>query len=80
VSGAQPPAAPAHSAAEQRLVNDIARQFHHLPPAQAATAIAGHVSRFWDPRMRAALFALVDAGASGLDPLAVSAAELIRAP
>ena len=65
-------------AAEQRLINDIARQFHHLPAAEATAAIAGHVERFWDPRMRARLLTLVDRQVEPLDPLAIAAAELIR--
>jgi len=64
--------------AERRMVNDIARQLGYLPAEEAAEAIAGHVRRFWDPRMRARLFALVDDGADGLDPLAVAAAARLR--
>ena len=41
--------------AEARMGNDIARQFAHLPPAEAAEAIALHIESFWDPRMRRAL-------------------------
>ena len=63
--------------AEQRMINDISRQFRHLPPGDAAEAIASHVRRFWDPRMRARLQALVDQAAP-LDPLAVEAARLVR--
>lgn len=62
--------------AEQRMINDIARQFRHLPPGEAAEAIASHVRRFWDPRMRARLQALADQAAP-LDPLAVEAARLV---
>jgi formate dehydrogenase subunit delta len=60
------------------MINDIARQFHHLPAGEAAEAIAGHVRRFWDPRMRARLVALADSEATPLDPLAIAAAELVR--
>ena len=63
---------------EQRLINDIARQFRHLPTAEAVAAVAGHVERFWDPRMRARLLALVDDRAEPLDPLAIAAAERLR--
>jgi formate dehydrogenase subunit delta len=61
-----------------RLVNEIAVQFHHRPAGEAAAAIATHVRTFWDPRMRAALLAHVDAGGADLDPLAVAAAGLLR--
>lgn len=65
---------------ERRLANDIAAQFHHLASEPAADAIAGHVGRFWDPRMRTRLFEFVDAGADGLDPLVVAAVVLMRQP
>jgi formate dehydrogenase subunit delta len=61
-----------------RLANDVAAQFHHLPPDQAAAKVAQHLRMFWDPRMRAKLLSTVDAGGTerdDLDPLAVAAAE-----
>jgi formate dehydrogenase subunit delta len=63
---------------ELRMANDIARNLGHLPGEEAAEAIAGHIGRFWDPRMRARLHAFVDAGADGLDPLVVAAMKLLR--
>ncbi|KUN22965.1 formate dehydrogenase [Streptomyces antibioticus] len=63
---------------EQRMANDIARNLRHLPEERAAEEIAGHIGRFWDPRMRARLEGYVDAGAAGLDPLVVAAVELLR--
>ncbi|MFE9607232.1 formate dehydrogenase subunit delta [Streptomyces sp. NPDC006012] len=65
---------------EQRMANQIAANFRHMPEDTAAEAVAGHVGRFWDPRMRARLFALVDAGTEGLDPVVVAAARLLREP
>ena len=53
--------------------NDIARQFAHFPPAEAAEAIARHIETFWDPRMRRDLEALAAAGDDSLDPLLVEA-------
>jgi formate dehydrogenase subunit delta len=61
-----------------RLANDIAAQFHHHAPEQAASEIAAHMRSFWEPRMTTALLAHVDAGGEGLDELAVRAAELLR--
>ncbi|WP_258318993.1 formate dehydrogenase subunit delta [Streptomyces griseorubiginosus] len=63
---------------ECRMANDIARNLGHLPGEEAAGAIAGHIGRFWDPRMRARLYAFVDAGAEGLDPLVVAAVKQLR--
>ena len=60
------------------MINDIARQFRHRPDGEAAEAIAAHVRKFWDPRMRARLLALVDSHAEPLDPLAIAAADLVR--
>ena len=54
--------------------NDIARQFAHLPPPEAAAAIARHIENFWSPSMRLTLESLVAAGEEDLDPLLVDAA------
>ena len=64
---------------EARLGNDIARQFAHLPAAQAAEAVARHIETFWDPRMRRALEALVATHDDALDPLVVDAAGRLAA-
>jgi formate dehydrogenase subunit delta len=63
---------------ERRMANDIAANHGHLPDERAAAAIAGHLERFWDPRMRTRLFAFVDSGAEGLDPVVVAAVKLMR--
>jgi formate dehydrogenase subunit delta len=62
-----------------RLANEIAAQFAHRAPADAATAIANHVKATWDPRMRQALIAHVDSGATDLDPAAALAARRLAA-
>jgi len=61
-----------------RLANEIAVQFHHRPPEQAAQAIAQHIRMFWDPRMKAALLRLAAADPNSLDPLALAATREIR--
>ncbi|MBA2280693.1 MAG: formate dehydrogenase subunit delta, partial [Acidimicrobiia bacterium] len=50
------------------MANDIARQFAHLDPADAGAAVAAHMERFWDARMRAQLREAVDAGDERVDP------------
>ncbi|MEU6645166.1 formate dehydrogenase subunit delta [Saccharomonospora sp. NPDC046836] len=60
-----------------RMANDIAVQFQHLPPEQAAEAIAAHIRMFWDPRMKAELRRLVTTDADDLDPLALAATHLL---
>lgn len=67
----------------QRLVkmaNDIANFFKSEPDHQVALeGIAGHIRRFWDPRMRRAILAwLAQHGGEGLDPLAREALETHR--
>lgn len=66
-------------APEARMGNDIARQFQHLPAAEAAEAVAQHIEKFWDPRMRRNLEALVAARDDSLDPVVVDAAGRIAA-
>jgi formate dehydrogenase subunit delta len=62
-----------------RLANEIAVQFAHRAPADAATAIANHMKAAWDPRMKTALIAHVEAGAEDLDPVAALAAQQLAA-
>ncbi len=57
-----------------RLGRDIVRQFEHLPADAAAEQVAAHIARFWEPRMRAELEALVGGGAPDIDPLLAAAA------
>jgi formate dehydrogenase subunit delta len=71
--------APVGIPAEARMGNDIARQFAHLPPAEAAAAVARHIETFWDPRMRRTLEALAAAHDDSLDPLLVEAAGRLAA-
>ncbi|HZB30650.1 MAG TPA: formate dehydrogenase subunit delta [Streptosporangiaceae bacterium] len=63
-----------------RLANDIAVQFAHLPFAEGIERVATHMRQFWEPRMRKALLAYLDAGGPDLDPLAAAAAERLRQP
>ena len=50
-----------------RMVNQIEKFFAHQPPEIAIEAIADHLRKFWDPRMRAQLLAL---DGTGLEPRA----------
>ena len=61
-----------------RMLNDIAVQFAHRPPEVAAAAVAGHVRRFWEPRMRAQLLAATLDGGAILEPVALAAVTLLR--
>lgn len=45
-----------------RMANQIAIHFATYPHEEAVTETATHIRKFWDPRMRAGLFAHVQAG------------------
>ncbi|POX38878.1 formate dehydrogenase [Streptomyces sp. Ru73] len=62
------------------MANDIAKAFRHLPREQAAEAVAAHLRRFWDPRMRSRLSRYVAEGAAGLAPEVVAAVRLLGPP
>ncbi|HEX4558527.1 MAG TPA: formate dehydrogenase subunit delta [Mycobacterium sp.] len=64
--------------AEIRMVNNIAAHFGYLRAEQAASAVADHIRRFWDPRMKKRLLLFVAADTTDLDPVSVAAAALLR--
>lgn len=64
--------------AEIRMINSIATHLGYLPAEQAAAAVADHITRFWDPRMKHRLLLLVASDTRDLDPVAVTAAALLR--
>ena len=53
------------------MVNDIANFFAAEPDHVVAVAgVAGHLKRYWEPRMRTQIIAHADAGGHGLSDLA----------
>jgi len=64
--------------AEIRMINNIAAHFGYLHTDQAATAVADHIKRFWDPRMKQRLLLFVASDTTDLDPVSVAAAGLLR--
>jgi formate dehydrogenase subunit delta len=50
------------------MANQIGRFFVSQGTEQATAGTAEHVRKFWDPRMRQAIFAHLDNGGAGLDP------------
>ncbi len=61
------------------MVNQIAA-FHRRQPDEVATAeVARHLERFWEPRMRAAIFAHLDSGGEGLSVISRSAVAQLKA-
>jgi formate dehydrogenase subunit delta len=61
------------------MANQIGKFFKNQPEAMAVASIADHVRKFWDPRMRKAIFAHLDAGGPGLDPLPMKAVGVLKA-
>ena len=56
----------------RRMANDIARNLEAMGPGKAVLATADHIDKFWDQRMKRAIFA--DEG-TGLSPIAREAIE-----
>jgi formate dehydrogenase subunit delta len=49
------------------MANQIGKFFESQGEAKAGPGIADHIRKFWDPRMKKAIFAHLDAGGAGLD-------------
>jgi formate dehydrogenase subunit delta len=63
------------------MANQIAKFFAHQGEAAAVAAIADHLAKFWDPRMRTQIIALVATKeGAGLDPLALAAVQDLAKP
>jgi len=59
------------------MANQIGRFFAHEGEQKAPESIADHLTRFWDPRMRATIQAHAAAGGAGLDPLVLRAVQAL---
>ena len=62
------------------MANQIGKFFASQGAGKAPTAIAEHLQKFWDPRMRTAIVAHLEAGGAGLDPCVREAVERLRVP
>jgi len=49
------------------MANQIGKFFESQKKDEVVRGIADHIKKFWDPRMRKAIFAYIDAGGDGLD-------------
>ncbi|HXA24905.1 MAG TPA: formate dehydrogenase subunit delta [Acetobacteraceae bacterium] len=58
------------------MANQIGKFFAHQPHDKAVAAIADHIQKFWDPRMRSEILAHLQA--VQLDPAAREAIEHLR--
>jgi formate dehydrogenase subunit delta len=57
------------------MANQIGKFFKAQNMDTAAAKIAEHITKFWDPRMRQAIVAHLDAGGAGLDTTTRRAVE-----
>jgi formate dehydrogenase subunit delta len=62
------------------MANQIGKFFASQGDKVAVEGIATHIKKFWEPRMRNAIFAHLDAGGAGLDPQVKAALESLRQP
>ena len=74
-----------HAGGIERLVamaNDIANYFHAEPDYKLAIdGVVGHITRFWEPRMRRKIIAhLAESNGEGLNELAREAVVRLPAP
>ena len=57
------------------MADDIGDFFAPYPPERAAEGVRNHLRSYWDPRMRAALLAAIEAGVAELPPHVVEGAR-----
>jgi formate dehydrogenase subunit delta len=62
------------------MANQIGKFFVSQGDKGAVEGIATHIRKFWEPRMRNAILAHLDAGGAGLDPKVRVAIETLRHP
>jgi len=60
------------------MANQIGKFFASQGGEIAISGTAEHIRKFWDPRMRAAIFAYLDTGGAGLDPAVRQAIERLK--
>ena len=60
------------------MANQIGTFFRSQGSEAAVEGTAEHIKKFWDPRMRNAIFAHLDAGGDGLDPPVRQAIEQLK--
>jgi formate dehydrogenase subunit delta len=60
------------------MANQIGTFFRSQGADAAVSGTAEHIRKFWDPRMRDAILAHLDAGGAGLDPQVRQAIEQLK--
>lgn len=62
------------------MANQIARNMKARGEEKAIKATAGHISRFWERRMRERILQHVAEGGEGLDDIALRALKMVKLP
>ena len=60
------------------MANQIGKFFAGQGSQLAVSGTAEHIRKFWDPRMRAQIFAHLNDGGAGLDPAVRQALEMLQ--
>jgi formate dehydrogenase subunit delta len=60
------------------MANQIGKFFAHRKHDAAVAAIADHLEKFWDPRMRGTILSQCDSVSDRLDPLVREAIAQLR--
>jgi formate dehydrogenase subunit delta len=61
------------------MANQIGKFFAHEGEEKAVASILDHLKRFWDPRMRRQIVAILKEGGGGMDPWVREAVEKLAA-
>ena len=61
------------------MANQIGKFFASQTTEDGVAGIADHIRRFWDPRMRKMIFAYLNAGGKGLEPITREALQQLAA-
>ena len=60
------------------MANQIGTFFSSQGHGKAVPGIADHIKKFWDPRMKRAIFAHLDSGGAGLEPNVLEALTSLK--
>ncbi len=60
------------------MANQIGKFFASNGHDTAVDSISDHIAKFWDPRMRKQIYAHLDQGGKGLDPLVKEALQALE--
>jgi formate dehydrogenase subunit delta len=60
-----------------KMANQIGDFFGAQKSADRAAGVVDHITKFWDPRMRANIIKHVEQGGDGLSPIALEAVKRI---